>query len=506
MNVLLDRFPNNISEYISLFNIRGFNIKYVTHLDSAGIDESAMSEAICISDFRFIKDACSANIPWVITKQQMKALSAYEGSFITLASRYSVSPCYWSSQDISEIFYLICNMWITVLRNKNIDVIFSFYIPHEPSSYSLYLVSKILKIPLIFIDPVLIAGRLKFLNCSIFNRNVLLQQSEASAETRALLEKYRADVLENYNKSRPPFMALVDRAYAYDFFGTFFRDFLVFSKVLLSDILCGLKSKNLPAGGFFKISRGSWGSRGTYFTNHLSYSFFAFKSNLSLYFKKRRFLSKCSAKLPKKYIYFPAPLEPEASNQPLAGNFKHLRIIIQMILANVEDDCFIVFKVSPAQFTDVSPSSSFIDWHPLDFYENLNSSGRVIFVHPFKSDSVELIKNSEFVCSINGTVGIESLILGKHSVTFAPMWYDSLPGSHLCSDSFDLNRAISKIKDSPNFEFSFSGLRFSSAISFETNGFILNDFHASDRVKIVDKFVSAYNLFLSLDDSMKWSL
>lgn len=506
MNALLDRFPNNISEYISLFKGYGFNVKYATHFVNTQIEEAVIQDTYCISDFTFIKVACSSALPWVMTKQQMTELSNYEGSFITLASRYSVSPCYWSSQDISETFYLICNMWISVLREYKIEAIFSFYVPHEPSSYSLYLVSKVLKVPLIFIDPVLIAGRLKFLSCSISNRNLLLQQKHASSDVLVILDSYKAKLLKNYNKSRPPFMSLVDKASSYSFLGRFFLDLLAFGKLFVSHILGRLNSSGLPAGGFFKISRGTWGESNTFFNNYVNYSFFVLKSNIKLYFKKRRFLSKCSAKLPSKYVYFQAPLEPEASNLPLAGNFKHLKVIIQMLLSNIDDDCFIVFKVSPAQFSDMAPNSSFIDWHPLDFYDKLNSSGRVIFVNPYNTNSPELIINSQFVCSINGTVGIESLILGKHSVTFAPMWYDSLFGAHLCSDSIDLSNAIAQIKSTPSFKHSFSRLRFNPSISFVTNGFILNDFHENDRSKIVDKFVNAYYLFLDLNESVKWHI
>ena len=126
------------------------------------------------------------------------------------------------------------------------------------------------------------------------------------------------------------------------------------------------------------------------------------------------------------------------------------------------DDWNIVYKIAPITFDKsyIYQFSTFPDWFTSEFYYDLLKTNRVIFVYA-DTPSKDLIINSMGVASINGSVSVEAIVLGKHAIIFSPMWYDKLDGIHLCETQANLNHAINcmKNRDLPkprilNFHFS----------------------------------------------------
>jgi hypothetical protein len=109
------------------------------------------------------------------------------------------------------------------------------------------------------------------------------------------------------------------------------------------------------------------------------------------------------------------------------------------------------------------------------------------------------------VASINGSVSIEAVMLGKHAVIFSPMWYDKLDGIHLCETQENLKHAINCMKNRDLPKPGFLNLHFSDSSTFEAKKYIPNDFSKEDYKIITQKFISSYKTFKKLEDK-KWSI
>ena len=504
MNVLLDRFSSAVPEIIRSLTEYGHDVRHVTTLNGIELDISKFDNCTFETDFDVIKNASNNMVDWVLEAELVEKLAQNEGRFITLSSRYAISPKVWSAQDISEIYYFLCNYWHIILKTKKIDAIFSMYVPHEPSSFSLYILAKTLKIPYIFVDPATIGGRLKFLSCSVKHRDLLIAKEQASEEIKSHLRDYLSRLKDDFTSQAPPFMTKVYRENHLPVAFSILADFTIIFRAFIRDLF--FKKSTMPALGFFKIRRLLWGKKKAHFNFHTSFAIFAMLQNIRLYLEKRRYEKLCTSSLPNKFIYFSAPLEPEASNQPLSGNYKHLRILLSMLNNSITDDTKIVFKINPAQFTGrAAPNSTFVKWLPDDFYSNLKKLDKLILITADAYSTEELIDRSKCVAAVNGTVAIEAIARSKHCITFASMWFDQFTGVHKCLSTEDVTRTLGMLDNKMDPESELETLHFSKSSSFFISTFVANDFVSKDMQGLVEAFDSSLSVFSELSDE-KWEV
>jgi hypothetical protein len=444
-------------------------------------------------------------VPWVLDSKELEYLSQYEGLFQGLLSRYSLSPSYWASHEMSTHVNLLFNFWKYKLITKNIHICFSFYAPHDPSSFSLYLVSKLLKVPYIFIDMPIAAQKIRFFSCSFKYRNLLIRNKkyETPKWAKEILENYQYKIKDNFESALPPFISISNK-----------KEFInkVISSIKNGDFLKKVQSRliiKLPSDTYFKYNRHEWYSDKA-IPNFIIRYFEDIKISLRILKRKLNYNNLCSSFnneiIGSNYIYFPAALSPEGSSIPTALWNRDIKIAILKLISAMPKDCIIVYKAGPLQFKKsyYNQFSTFPDWFTSNFYYDLLNTGRVKFVSA-QTPTKNLIINSIGVASINGTASLEAIALGKQAIIFSPMWYDSLDGISYCKTQEDIESSIDSMKLNKSPKPNFKTTYFSSASAFENKDFIPNSFHKEIYKIIVKKFISSYDSFLKLDDK-KWSI
>ena len=498
-NFLLDRCTGSKLElFIDFFNSHSADIPFSSIAgDLPNINHISSNSPIQLVSDSAIATGTFPSQPWLLTDQDLSYLAAYESSFHPCLIRYSIHQSYWKYHQLSEFYFDICNYWKSILTKNKIDAIFSFYTPHDPGSYALYLVSKLLKIPFIFIDIVYLAGQYRFYSCSLRDRLFLLNSINAAEfDTNYFFElnEYfdRLKHCDNFSETNILFSAK-SFASAKRFIKMWLRKLFYSFKPLL----------------FFKFS--------TYnFANHLtkpfSLSWFAIFVRLSLrsYFRKHAYLRQCvsiSDIANIKYIYFPAPLEPEASTIPTALHNKHVIIALKRLISYLPSDVFIVFKVMPLQFDILKvPYSVYSDWHSPDFYRSIaRLSSRILFV-PDTISTLFLIDHSIGVSCINGTAPIEALCRGKVSLVFADNWYSIFNGIFCANDCLSIENFIQRCNslNPPPFPKAIDA-GFDKSAMFKCSECVNSDF-PSDLVSIVGRgFLYSLDKFAALPNS-KWDV
>ena len=506
--LLLDRFPStSISFFCNEFKELDFDIKIITY-NSHLRDPIKSYEGELINDFEIARGSFFKDVPWVLENKDLEFFSQYEGIFQTMTSRYALSPSYWANHEISTHVILLCNYWKYKITNKKIDVCFSFFAPHDPSSFSLYLVSKLMKIPYIFIDMPIVAQSIRFLSCSFKYRNLLIRNVSYKTEdsVKKILENYQQKIKTNFFSTLPPFM--------------FKKNYLPEKKKLIDKIIEAFNKGDLMKRVFFK-SVGRLPRKIFFKYNRLNwYSDKAIPNWLYLYIEKIKIFRRISKRKKKydkicssfekellgiKYIYFSAPLSPEGSTIPTALWNRDIKISILKLLSVIPNDWKIVYKANPLQFSKhfLYQFSSYPDWFTSDFYYDLLKTNKVLFTS-VDTPSKDLIENSMGVASINGTVSVEGIVLGKHAVIFSPMWYDDLEGVHYCETYDNLKSAVNLMENSNIPEPKIFNAHLSSTSIFIANT-LPHKFSENVYKIIIEKFISSYKLFNDLDDR-KWSI
>ena len=110
----------------------------------------------------------------VLTRSDIKEASRFEGLAMSLLSRFSIGQSTFSAQEMSSHYFELYNFWVYQLKKYKIDFCFHHYMPHDPSSFVLYLVLKCKKIPSIFVDVPHIFNKYRPLACSFENRDILV--------------------------------------------------------------------------------------------------------------------------------------------------------------------------------------------------------------------------------------------------------------------------------------------------------------------------------------------
>ena len=151
--------------------------------------------------------------------------------------------------------------------------------------------------------------------------------------------------------------------------------------------------------------------------------------------KKELQIKKDSLDFTKKYVYFGLHFEPERTSNPDAGEFHDQALAIIALRDYLPNDIGIIVKEHPSQFYMYDRGSR--GRSPL-FYDLIKNLSGVQLAHHQES-TIKLIKRSEFVSTLAGTLALEASILGKKSIIFGDSWFDGCPNVIAWKDrpSFD---------------------------------------------------------------------
>ena len=136
--------------------------------------------------------------------------------------------------------------------------------------------------------------------------------------------------------------------------------------------------------------------------------------------KNIRDITAANIDLEKKYVYFPLHLQPEMTVDTIGGIYRDQILAIEQVRRLIPKEWYIYVKENPKQLPNATRGKY--------FFKRLKSIDKVVFVDRCV-DTYELLRNSQFVATVTGTVGWEAISGGKPVLTFGACWYQHLPGA-----------------------------------------------------------------------------
>ena len=130
--------------------------------------------------------------------------------------------------------------------------------------------------------------------------------------------------------------------------------------------------------------------------------------------------------------------QPEASTNPLGGHFQDQLFILDLLLAALPNGMNIFVKEHPWQFETIGEDKN---ERSIDFYKSLIKDKRVKILDR-SVPSENIIKKAGVIISTCGTVGWQSIELGKASIVFGWQWYTGCKSCFVVDSVKKLREAI----------------------------------------------------------------
>ena len=146
---------------------------------------------------------------------------------------------------------------------------------------------------------------------------------------------------------------------------------------------------------------------------------------------KRSYVRVSTVELPDTYVYYPLHYQPEETTLPSGYGYYNQLELIRYVYSELPDDLWLVIKEHPSQFYHSNEGDM---GRYYGFYDDIKSIGDRIILASMDLRSLDLLKRSAGIITVNGTVGIEALYAGKKVLTFGRVWYSSITGvDHISS-------------------------------------------------------------------------
>jgi len=503
--IILDRFTEAAEKQFKLSTPSKMTV-LINHY--WGEYKSYSSQTEYLSHHEISKGIGSKDVSWMLGAQELKYFATYEGVFLSLLSRFDFRKRNFTVEEMAEHYYRLINFWLAKLKEVKPTACFSLDIPHVPSSFALYLVNKYARIPHIYLDAPLVLNKFAFFACSFSQRSLLINAQGFS--DRRFVGVFNEFAHHVRNKS-PHAAAICDTDW-HSQKSTLWKKLPTLLMQLISAI-SPLELRTLFTGRvkwrrrsltetYWKANRRRWDDPKSspsqfYFMWHL------LCYNLQAFIARDRYRKLCTdyRKL-NKFIYFAAPVEPEASTLPIALESRRLYPALRAISEALPDGVSLAFKENPVTFD--ARLIFTLDWKSNYYYRDLQHDlSNIVFISE-NVPTLDLIEKSIGVACINGTVGIESILKGKHCITFAPQWYDNASGIHLVKTPLDVAEAVDLMIKGEKPDPTGAQVQFSKCF-FEFENFRISNYTSKDLKKITEIFWSSYDVFLNLDDR-KWDV
>ena len=121
----------------------------------------------------------------------------------------------------------------------------------------------------------------------------------------------------------------------------------------------------------------------------------------------------------KPFIFLPLQQEPERSLLLSAPDYKNQVETVEYVSKCLPENFLLFVKEHPTQ-------GSGRDWRKISQYKALQNNPKVRLIHP-SVPAAEIIKKSELVISVSGTIALESAFLNTPSITIADNDYTLIP-------------------------------------------------------------------------------
>jgi len=129
------------------------------------------------------------------------------------------------------------------------------------------------------------------------------------------------------------------------------------------------------------------------------------------------------------YVYFPLHLQPELTTTGFGGAYSDQLDAIDRLSDMIPADWKVFVKENPKQSYKQRGA---------EFYRRLSTLGNVVYIGK-EVDTYWLMENCQFVATITGTAGWESITGGKPCLYFGLPWYASIPGAIAYTPTIQVN-------------------------------------------------------------------
>ena len=370
-----------------------------------------------------------------------KELHEFESIFYYMIDRFDTVKNITFYERYNLYKFLIC-FWIENIKKYNINFFYSRSVPHEAVDYILFLLMKIFKNKILFFMYAFNAtyffpvddyrGPWKLLEKNIKSQN----EKNLKIIKNSYINDHVQQIKSNYKKTAGKIVTQV--------FLETFKDKKSFIKLKIKFILnIGKMLLNLLIRPF-----------------NIKYQYYYirfFKRFFSLILAQKTFndlekeckiLFNNNKTLPKKYIYFLLPYQPESTIVPQGGKFYDVFMAISLISNNIPQNWKILVKEHPAQYIKTNNRYGYLG-RDINFYQRLKKIQKVVLFNNNKYNHFFTIDHSQAVASINGTVGFEAIVRKKPCIIFGEVFYATAPNVYKITNSNDakfLDKTINKIK------------------------------------------------------------
>ena len=429
-----------------------FNPKYIVHdleenelikFKNNNIEYQSINDALVLNNKKIYKKP-----KYKIDKKLYKFVNDHKDIINQMFKRFEYSPGAFSEKEKNKYIKTCINYWFNIITDKKINLIFHLESPHRIYDFIIYLISKYLKIPnLWFRDPNL-NGKY-FIEYEYFKspsnlkniyNNKINKKIKIKSETKTQLNKkyvnfikkekilFSIDEIKKRHKKRSNKRSNIN-------FINFYINYL-FNIIhpITKDRFKNLKIKDK------KFDYGITGLR---------YIFWNIKNIIKTSIIKIYYKTISTNTLMKdNFCIFFMSYQPEATSYPDAWDMHDQFKIINNLVKNIPRDCQLAIKEHPTQ---LDLSGSFFYKNPqirnINFYRKIKKrfGNKVIFLNE-KFNFNSLDKNPKFTATINGTVGLESVINNIPSVIFGHAWYQGCEGTYNFRDIKNLKKLIKSKK------------------------------------------------------------
>ena len=366
-----------------------------------------------------------------------KELHEFEDIFYYMIDRFDRAKNITFYQRYNLYKFLVC-FWIENIKKYNINFFYSRSVPHEVVDYILFLLIKIFKHKVLIFMYAFngiyyfpaddYRGPWKLLEKNIKNQN----KKNLKIIKNSYINEHVQQIKFNYKKTSGKIVSQV--------FIESFKDNVFINKlkkiIYIIKIILKIRLFNI--------------NHQYYFIGLLKrfFSLILVQKTYNVLEKNHKILFNYNKTLPKKYIYFLLPYQPESTLVPQGGKFYDVFMAISLISNNIPKDWKILVKEHPAQFINTNDRYGYIG-RDINFYQRLKQIQKVVLFNNNKYDHFFTIDHSQAVATINGTSGFEAIIRKKPCIIFGEVFYATAPNVYRITSSNDakfLDKTLNKIK------------------------------------------------------------
>ncbi|TWX54031.1 hypothetical protein [Colwellia hornerae] len=420
----------------------GLNASYVVHwMDEK---ETYVNSTLNACHFQTVEDAWAGkgfpanSIPVVLDEEQLKSIAWYESQAITMMNRLDPTESRMTTGVRQYYFRDLVGHWLSVINDKNIELVVSPSIPHRVFDYALYVACKIKSIDyLSFQLTPFGSNSIAIYDIDKMPEIITDYEGELKVPTEHVSNRVNK-ILGDYKAAIPDYM----KAHAKN------------NKSFLKPVIKRFSSliRNFIEGNFYKFKHPN-----TYWTQfgYMPYEskmgwweYSYIKISHALKVKKLEVayekIVDCSWDKSKPYIFVALHYQPEETTCPTGGSYADQILMIQLLNEVLPSNINIIIKEHKSQFYRDQEGSA---GRNLLFYKRVSTISPRIFFDSVDSDPFSIIDNAIATVTVSGTIGWESAIRGTPTINFGRAWYEGMPRAFRVKNKVDLKKVLPQLAD-----------------------------------------------------------